>query len=415
MTLGHHTRARMAFHVRRSRRLRCASIALASLLAAAAVADAQLLPRFDFELSHPGARSLGFGGAFAALADDATAAYANPAGLVQLTRSEVSLEARHWRRSPSFLAGVRPTGIVVGRNESSETAPSFASLVFPRGRWTLALYSHRVAAFEIDSTSSGAFELEDRRLDTRDRIDLRLDSMGAAAALRLHERLSVGLALVRTDIGLRGRGEVFFERPPGASPSEPPPLFATSDLAIDGADVTVSSGVLWSVTDRLSAAAFFRQGAKVGGRVDFTLRPTPSSEPFPGSRPASFAAPDVLGVGGAYRTVGGRVTVAAEVDHVGYDGLVRVDTEVGREDFSREYRNSWEYRLGAEYAVLSRRPVLGVRAGIWVEAPSNDLAREDITHLALGIGIAGEHLQLDVAADLSQVVDTGALSLIYTF
>lgn len=37
---------------------------------------------FQFSFSNPGARSLGFGGAFVALADDATASFANPAGLV---------------------------------------------------------------------------------------------------------------------------------------------------------------------------------------------------------------------------------------------------------------------------------------------------------------------------------------------
>jgi hypothetical protein len=107
------------------------------------------------------------------------------------------------------------------------------------------------------------------------------------------------------------------------------------------------------------------------------------------------------------------VTVAFEVDHVGYDGLVRIAG--GGQDSAREYRSSWEYRLGGEYAFLARRPVLALRGGAWVESPGNDLAHEDITHFALGMGFAGEHLQLDLAADLSEVVDTAALSVIYSF
>ena len=46
----------------------------------------------QLSFSNPGARSLGFGGAFVALADDATAAFANPAGLAQLTKPELSVE-----------------------------------------------------------------------------------------------------------------------------------------------------------------------------------------------------------------------------------------------------------------------------------------------------------------------------------
>ena len=40
----------------------------------------------DSVLINPGARSIALGGAFAAIADDATAALANPAGLVQIVR-----------------------------------------------------------------------------------------------------------------------------------------------------------------------------------------------------------------------------------------------------------------------------------------------------------------------------------------
>ena len=83
-------------------------------------------PTFQFSFSNPGARSMGFGGAFVALADDATAAFANPAGLVQITRPEVSLEGRYWDYSTPFVERGRfegePTGIgidVIARMQGS--------------------------------------------------------------------------------------------------------------------------------------------------------------------------------------------------------------------------------------------------------------------------------------------------------
>ena len=48
----------------------------------------------QFDFSNPGARSRAMGGAFLGLADDATAALANPAGLTQLAASEISVEGR---------------------------------------------------------------------------------------------------------------------------------------------------------------------------------------------------------------------------------------------------------------------------------------------------------------------------------
>src|SRR5436309_3379307 len=53
----------------------------------------------QFNLSDPGARSLGLGGAFTGLADDATASYANPAGLTNLSIPEISIEGRYWNFS----------------------------------------------------------------------------------------------------------------------------------------------------------------------------------------------------------------------------------------------------------------------------------------------------------------------------
>ena len=81
------------------------------LIALAAPVAAQEGPvAFEFSFSNPGARSMGLGGAFAALADDATAAFANPAGLVQLLESEVSLEGRWWSYDIPYVAGELEAG-----------------------------------------------------------------------------------------------------------------------------------------------------------------------------------------------------------------------------------------------------------------------------------------------------------------
>ncbi len=70
---------------------------------------------FELSFSSPGARSMGLGGAFVALADDATAAFANPAGLVQLLKPEVSMEGRWQSYETPYVAGGRasaePSGI----------------------------------------------------------------------------------------------------------------------------------------------------------------------------------------------------------------------------------------------------------------------------------------------------------------
>ena len=96
-----------------------------------------------------GARALGMGGAFIGVADDATAAYANPSGLVQLVRPEVSVEGRRWGYSSAYTEGGRASGQPSGRGidtvaglrrpVSEDTWFDLASLTKPLVTTTLAL------------------------------------------------------------------------------------------------------------------------------------------------------------------------------------------------------------------------------------------------------------------------------------
>src|SRR5437660_8575752 len=70
--------------------------ALAAFPALAQNTDIESLSGLQFNFGNPGARSLGMGGAFLGLADDASAAEANPAGLTILRKPEVSIEARNY-------------------------------------------------------------------------------------------------------------------------------------------------------------------------------------------------------------------------------------------------------------------------------------------------------------------------------
>src|SRR5947199_8320409 len=67
-----------------------------SLQLAAQNTDIESLSGLQFNFGNPGARSLGMGGAFIGLADDASAAEANPAGLTILRKPEFSIEARNY-------------------------------------------------------------------------------------------------------------------------------------------------------------------------------------------------------------------------------------------------------------------------------------------------------------------------------
>jgi len=58
--------------------------------------------RTAFSMQGAGARAMGLGGAFIALADDATAVSFNPAGLAQMVKPEISFVGRGLRRGVAF-------------------------------------------------------------------------------------------------------------------------------------------------------------------------------------------------------------------------------------------------------------------------------------------------------------------------
>src|SRR5438128_11310592 len=75
---------------------------LIALPLAAQNTDIESLSGLQFNFGNPGARSLGMGGAFLGLADDASAAEANPAGLTILRKPEVTIEGRNYLEQQIF-------------------------------------------------------------------------------------------------------------------------------------------------------------------------------------------------------------------------------------------------------------------------------------------------------------------------
>ena len=185
----------------------------------------------QFSFTPPGARSLGMGGAFSGLADDATAAYANPAGLIWISRSEVSIEGRYrnytTRYPYSGSASFSPTGNGIDTRpdlefrdfDSDVSGLSFLSYAHVFGdRWRVAIYRHELAAFRADLESEGPFirnggdgtPAEQSRLRSRLsplRGDLSLDivNLGLSVAYRAHETLWLGLGVSRYAFDYRAR------------------------------------------------------------------------------------------------------------------------------------------------------------------------------------------------------------------
>ena len=441
-------------------------VALAAIHAPALAQDdprgsgEQILPPiFEFSFSNPGARSMGFGGAFVALADDATAAFANPAGLVQLVEPEVSVEGRRRDYTTPFVRsgrlvgeatgiGLDQEGLRTGRSREELGGLSFLSFVWPKKRWSLAFYRHQLADFEYSGEVVGLFSGPwpeagvglRREATMHQRTDLEITSHAVAVAYRWTETLSVGatfsvfsgdLTTVTESYGHACGGDILPPCPPDptfffARRVGPSDLAEAAALSIDDTTYGLSAGFLWDVSGGWKLGGAYRQGPELD--LDYAWRAGPANvfEPPGATAGGNFGQvsfPDVLALGVSYRTPGQRLTLALEWDRVGYSDFARVFGVRGI-----ELEDGDEVRFGFEYVVAEATPVVALRMGLWHDPDhriryrgANYLAAgmlrggADENHLALGVGLAFAKMKIDLGFDISKPVDTLSLSTIYTF
>lgn len=179
----------------------------------------------------PGARALGLGGAFTAVADDATAALANPAGLTNLSAPEVSLFIRNTSADVNFLdvdafgSGLNALSGQTNKTYSDDSTDiSFASFVVPFERFVLsAFYSNQLnfrsaqdrpdvyfddilGRFAKDPETGEILYPFESYLDqytNTNSVDGTLAGYGLSGAFRVTDRFSVGVTLRKARLELR--------------------------------------------------------------------------------------------------------------------------------------------------------------------------------------------------------------------
>jgi long-subunit fatty acid transport protein len=423
-------------------------VALFAAAFAHAQSSAEVNAGVSYNFGSPGARSLATGGAFLGIADDATAAYTNPAGLLSISRPQVAAEGRGWSFTniysdrghvfgdPSREGFDDTAGIEEGRHTRRVANLSFASIVYPQRRFSLAVYRHELARFRASSTTSGIFldrpPDENRFFPSRSSLDLRVVSYGASVAVKVNDSLNVGLTVARQQMRLDSTTERYRWRDLHEPPSYTD-LVNVQEQHGDDEAYAFNAGLLWAIDRRFNLGLVYRQGSsfKVGvssaspGATDVTT--------FPGR----FHVPRVIGAGLAYRpSTDGLTVISLDLNHIGYseltDGFVPL---LGERNLYR-VDDALEVRLGYERYVLpdaqrfahSKFPII-LRVGAWRE-PDHRLQFDDPRdpqavlfrpgkahyHASGGFGVAlGSNYELDVGYDYSRVQRVLSLSMATSF
>ncbi len=216
---------------------------------------------FQSRVITPGARAIGMGKAFIGVADDATAAASNPAGLSNLSRVEISLEGTFARFETPRMIAVNP----VRTRSFGESAASlsFASVVFPLtrvpgfGRVTLAVFKN-TRQRQRDTFAIPNFDGEGRRIPQGGywgSIDISEDELGVSLAYLVNDRLSIGGTVRRDSLKSRVVSNT-------SDASAPDALnFRSGSVAVgDDHKVSMDLGVLFRLSGRATVGASYQPG-----------------------------------------------------------------------------------------------------------------------------------------------------------
>ncbi|HPO13610.1 MAG TPA: outer membrane protein transport protein [Candidatus Hydrogenedentes bacterium] len=385
-----------------------------------------------------GARAIGMGGAFIAVADDATAASWNPGGLTQLERPEISFV----HDFDFYRENVRSKDH--SELNSQETVDlngvNYLSVAWPIP-WTIAgrnlvlsLNYQRKYDFDRDlnfnyNTVGSLFGGGTASTLSKYRYLQRgeLAALSPAFGFEITNRISVGAVLnlwyhdilpkneweERTEV--RSRGLINGVLAP----------FNQSKLRIeknyenfDGMNFTV--GILVKPTERLSLGAVYH--SKLKARVKYTevVRMSQVSA-FPGYtrsvRPLEYDFPSAFGIGIAYRFPGDRLTLSFDVTRREWDEFVIRDRK--NSQFSMQKRSgvtglpknqspndpTYCVRLGAEYVFLfEKKPkqnyLPSLRAGFFYDPEPASNRRRSWFGLKKGSGHPDDFFGVSVGAGL---------------
>ena len=374
--------------------------ALAILLLATPIlaqSSAEVNAGIQFNFLNPGASHLGMGGAFIGGADDATAAYANPAGVINILRPEVSFEGRLWTYGPSNPESGRGSGLPTrigddtidhireATTRRNVPAVSFASAVYPSERWAVAIYYHELANYVAEPEQRGIFFTREDRgpprfFPTRSTLDLQILSLGVAAAFRVLDNVYVGLDLAHTDFELHSTTKRYDLEEFNAVDFK---MLRNTQLQ-DGNDSATryGAGIIWDVVPMLRFGAVYRRGPSYNVTATTISEPKRESPRFTDVCPAKFHVPDFFGAGVSVRP-NAFLNVNADVDRVAYSKMSRDFVEFSEDSTvcesqprAKAYRvpDGREYHLGIRYVAARRndflqRHPLTLRAGAWREPP----------------------------------------------
>ncbi|CAM2010522.1 Outer membrane protein transport protein [Acanthopleuribacter pedis] len=391
----------------------------------------EVFREFQFDFSLPGARAAALGGAFIGTADDASASYANPAGLAFLAEPAITLEYRLTERD-----GREAFFLNAGNTSFTQEAVDFEQLNFFAanyrfGSWYFGAFQYRYLQDRqnrdfVSSSFTGDTQIGEQR---RISLDLSGDIRGLGVARRYGD-FKLGATLNWFElVGRTSYGREGFEQTIGELPE-------TFDFnsSIDDTDHAFgwSIGLLHEVRGDFTWGLVYRSNPKLF--LQEQVSESRNGLPFFEDEIAvPFAVPDVFGGGVQYRVLP-TARLMLDWQRIFYSQIIGDDFAIV-ENVEEERVENYvvddidQFHLGFEYLIAANHNVWAVRGGYFrnprhtIRYRGDDervaerfsvtgLGDED--HATVGFGwVWNNRFEIDLAADLWSTGREVTLSVIW--
>jgi hypothetical protein len=285
-----------------------------------ALTDEEIFRDFRFNLKNPGARAMGLGGAFLSLADDATAAQANPAGLGFMMSPEIFAEMRATDNGAqsTVLTETLPTGIdtflATGTDMDDTVSLSFLSGVYTsnNNKWAVGASRQELVNISNATLSKFAFTYEDTPgaflAEGTGAIDVDVVNWNVSGSWRPITNLGIGATVTYSKLNVQSLVTNTIVDTAGAvAPSQilEPTLDLQTTIDDDDDDVVFGLGILYKVVNKWSVGGVYRRGPSFEVEEQITANPG-GLDIFRVSQRVgprfvnTFSLPDTAAVGGSW-------------------------------------------------------------------------------------------------------------------
>lgn len=381
-----------------------------------------------------GARAIGMGGAFIAIADDATAASWNPGGLIQLEKPEISIVAGYFDREEKFSSSANPEIENTGKVDESNL--NYFSAAYPfhlfDSNAVASINYQRLYEFErdfdyrFDFSSVGVDLRQDKNFNQSGFVG----ALGLASAIQITPTLSVGATLnIWTDRLWWDNGwdETYSELGVGTQGGVPVTINTRiKDQYSRFRGLNANIGLLWDVNELLTLGVVVKTPFTATLQHKFTFDSTSTFGPPVNTQTSSqqsitevveLRMPTSFGLGLAFR-ISDALSYAVDFYYTDWGDYLLTDGQGNQ--FSpvdglpknlSDVESTTQVRFGVEYLFIGEKSVVPLRAGLFFDPEPSHGDVKEFYGLAIGSGVVRKQMIFDIVyqARWGRDIDTGNL------